>query len=232
MTQVIYVKKGLYTFKHISTLDNVETTINFIGQDGKEKEKLSLTEIDSFTLNFESREYLLFYMQKIGYKFYNSKFVIEYKNNNETKRIDPVFSDQETLKKFALNNQGNYKIKKDAEFYKYLYYIIEDVANNHEMIYFLRKNNYISEWLYQNIARYNSCKNIDVEASHIYITRIKEELSQYRIIRNIEIGLKEYEKQKSFKPQMEEKKKTLTKKKKTPKNFIEGQGQLFNPDNY
>lgn len=230
------MEKGLYTFKHVSTLDNVETIIKFIDEEGKEKEKLSLTEIDSFTLNFDSRENLLFYMQKIGYDFYNSKFIIEYKNNNKTKKIDPVFSDQENLKELALNNQGSYKIKKDASYYKYLYYIIRDIANNYNLIWYLVKNKYMSTWLYENVTRYNISISTDVEAAHIYMTRIKKELTKYKVVRDIEVGIKEYEKliktnaNEKETNQNEEKPKVKTLKK--PRHFIEGQGQLFNPDNY
>lgn len=223
------MEKGLYTFKHISTLDNVETIIKFIDEEGKEKEKLSLTEIDSFTLNFDCRENLLFYMQKIGYDFYNSKFIIEYKNNNQIKKINPVFSDQETLKEFALNNQGSYKIKKDAAYYKYLYYIIRDIAGNHDLIRYLVKNNYMSSWLYENVTRYNISISTDVEAAHIYMTRIKKELTKYKVVRDIEVGIKEYEKLIKINTSEKENK---TKKLKKPRHFIEGQGQLFNPDNY
>lgn len=222
-------EKGLYTFKHISTLDNVETTIKFVNQNGEEKEKLSLTEIDNFTLNFDCRENLLFYMQKLGYNFYNSKFIIEYKYKNQVKKINPVFSDQETLKEIALNNQGSYIIKRDTTFYKYLYYIMEEVANNHKLMTYLIKNNYMSSWLQENIARYNIYIISDVEAAHIFMTRIKKELSKYKVIRDIEVGIKEYEK--LIKTNTTEKE-NKAKIKRKQKDFAEGQGQLFNPDNY
>ena len=52
----------------------------------------------------------------------------------------------------------------------------------------------MSSWLSENIIRYNTCKSIDVESAHIYMTRIKKELSMYKVIRNIEVGIKEYQK--------------------------------------
>ena len=225
--------RKLYTFKHVSTLDKVETIIKFVDEEGKEKEKLSLTEIDSFTLNFDCRENLLFYMQKLGYSFYNSKFVIEYKHNNQTKKIDPVFSEHENLKEFALNNRGSSKIKKDTSYYIYLNYIIRDVAANHDLMRYLVNNKYMSSWLSENISRYNNCKFIDVEESHIYMTRIKEELSMYKVIRDIEVGIKEY--QKLIKTNTNEEEINTNEEKpkiKKIKHFVEGQGQLFNPDNY
>lgn len=225
--------KGLYILKHFSTLDKKVTTIKFVDNDGKLKEKMTLTDIDSFTTQFDSAQSLLFYLQDIGYNFYNSNFFIEYQNNHQAKRLDLVFSDQHTINNFAVNNQKRYKVEKDSSFYQYLYKIVDEVANDQEMIYYLRKNNYISMWLYENLAEYKACQSIDVESSHIYMTRIKTELSKYKIIRNIEIGIKEYESEKLFKQQIEERKKTFVKKKiKNQKNFIEGQEQLFNPDNY
>ena len=233
MKKVINMKKetkGLYTLKHISAIENVETPITFTMSDGTEKMKLTLTDIDSFTLQFDCKENMLFYMQKLGYKFYNSKFIIEYQNNHETKMIKPVFSDQETLKYFAQNNQGSYIVKKDNIYYKYLGDIVYMVSQDAELAYFLRKNNYISSWLYRNIIEYFIFKNDDVEASHINMDRIKKELSQYRVIRSLEIGIKEYNKEKDFKQQIEDRKKTFVKTKQ--KKQIEGQEQLFNPDNY
>lgn len=226
--------KGLYKLIHVSTLDNKETTVRFVDKKGNSKEKIALTEIDSFTSYFDSSEALLDFLQRLGYNFSNDRFFIEYQHNHEAKRLDLVFSDQETIKKFARNNQGKYTVEQDTLFFKYLYEMIDKYEENLEMINYLRRNNYISSWLNQNLAEYNESNGIDVESMHISLLRIKKELSQYRVIRNIEIGKKEYESQKLFKQQMEERKKTFVKQKKIkrPKNFAEGQTQLFNPDNY
>lgn len=222
--------KGIYTLKHISVLDGVQTPIPFKKIDGTEDTKLSLTEIDSFTTNFANSQEMLFYFQSIGYKFYNSKFIIEYNQNHKEKNIDLVFSKQHFLRELALNNQGKYVIEKNDIFYRYLYKITDVIATNDELIRYLRTNNFMNLWLYENLFRYIACKSTDVESSHIYLTRLKKELAKYKTIRNLEIGIKEYENQLEIKQNKKESSpKTLKKLK--PKYFIEGQGQLFNPDN-
>lgn len=224
--------KKLYTLKHNSVLDGVETVIPFIDVNGETKEKLTLTEIDSYTTLFENSFSLMDGLNTLGYNFFNSHFFIEYQYNHQRNKTELVYSDQETLRHFAINNQGQSTVKNDTFFNLYVYRLIEMAKEDPEMMRFLRKNNYISTWLKQNIEKYNVYINTDVEAAHINITQIKNTLKDYKVIRDIEIGKKEYEKEKLFKQQLEEKKKQFIKKKQKPKKNIEGQGQLFNPDNY
>lgn len=225
--------RKLYTLKHILKLDGSETIIPFTGVNGEIKEKLTLTEIDAYTTQFESNYELMNVLNSIGYNFYNSHFIIEYHYNHQRKETDTIYSDQEILRQFALDNLGENKVKSDLTFNRYVYSLIEEAKNDPEMLKYLIEGQYISSWLKQNIEEYNVYKNIDVEASHINITRIKEALRNYKVIRDIEIGKKAYENEKLLKKRMEEKKKQLVKKKaKKPKHYIEGQGQLFDPDNY
>lgn len=201
--------KGIYTLKHLSVLDKVETDITYII---KNEDELELTEIDNFTGQFENPQQLLFYLQKLGFKFYNSKFFIEYQSNHKTKKIDLIFSDQDLVKEFAYNNLGSYKVKRDSLYYYYLNKTIMDYSNNPEMFYYLRKGKYITRWLYENIALYENCKESDSSVAHICLDRIREELSDYQNIRMIEIGKKEYKSLMEFKQKMEERKKTFIKK--------------------
>lgn len=224
--------RKIYTLKHNSVLDGVETVIPFNGENGERKDKLTLTEIDAYTTLFDSSSDLMYGLNSIGYSFYNSHFFIEYHYNHQRKKTELIFSDQTLLRQFALNNLGENTIKCDISFHRYLYSLTEEAEKDPEMLKYLRDNNYISSWLKQNIEEYNIYKDIDVDVSHINISRIKKELKSYKTIRNIEIGKREYEKYKQFIQQMEEKKKKLVKKPRKPKNYIEGQGQLFDPDNY
>ena len=221
--------KKLYTLKHNSVLDGVETVIPFLMRNGETNNTLTLTEIDSYTTLFENSFDLMQELNKLGYNFYNSHFFIEYRHNHQSKKTELIYSNQDVLRQFALENLGESKVKSDIIFHRYLYNLIQESKIEPEMLLYLRDNNFISSWLKHNIEEYNYYKDIDTEASHINITRIKKELKSYKTIRDIEIGKKEYEKYKHFKQQMEERKKTLVKK---PKYYIEGQEQLFNPDNY
>ena len=221
--------KKLYTLKHDSVLDGVETVIPFTSENGEENNTLTLTEIDAYTTLFESSFDLMNRLNSIGYNFHNSHFFIEYHYNHQRKKTNLIYSDQELLRQFAINNLGKNTVKCDITFNRYLYSLTEEASEDPELLKYLRANNYISEWLKQNIEEYNVYKSIDMEMAHINISRIKKELKSYKAIRDIEIGKKEYEKYKQFKKQEEEKN---VKKKIKTKHYIKRQGQLFDPDNY
>lgn len=239
--------KKLYRLNHLSVLDGVETPIMFRLNDGTTTDKLTLTTIDSFTTMFESKYELSEHLKKLYYNIHNNHYFIEYQNNHERKKLDLIFSDQKLLKKFALDNQDSYTVKPNSDFYRYLYYVINDVTSDSDLVKYLREKNYMSSWLYENVYAYLFYKEFDVEASHIYMTRIKSELSHYKVIRSLEIGIKEYKNLKEYLKQNEdeankeieetnqeltEEKPKVLKKRKTRKKYTDGQGQLFDPDNY
>ena len=221
--------KQLYTLKHNSVLDGEETIIPFVGPNGEEKKALTLTEIDAYTTIFENSQEFMHQLNSLGYNFYNSHFFIEYYHNGQRKKTTLVFSDQDTLRQFALNNQGENNVKKDIEFYRYVINLLKEVEEDPEMLRYLKRNGYIWSRLKDNIERYNARKGVDLEESNICRKFTENKLLSYKAIRDIEIGKKEYEEAKKFDQQMEERKKAFVKQK---LRSINNQGQLFNPDNY
>lgn len=187
--------KRLYTLVHNSVLDGELTPIYFEMPDGSTSEKMTLIDIDRFTTQFDDALAMLDYFKSLGFEFYNSHFFIQYLNNHQVKRIPLIFSDQTELKTIASINPGKYKVNYNKT--KYINDLIDRIKNDAELLRFLTKRGYISEGLNYLIASCIMCMEEEPQSTYIYINEMKGVLSNYKTIRTLEIGIKEYERQKT-----------------------------------
>ena len=207
------MKINRYTLFNDSELDDELIPILFNYPEGVSAEKVPLTVIDSFTSQFDDASMLMDYLNSLGYQLYSSHFFVGYNHDHKFKRIPLVFSNQPLLRQFALDNQGSYHIKRSnmeqgIQFNRYVYKIINIVKKDafdssmpgflrqNNMVNFLIKKGYMSSWLYNNVCGYIVCEDYDPESAHIYMQQIQKKLSEYKVVRDLEFGIRRYEIQK------------------------------------
>lgn len=204
------MKPNRYMLFNYSELDDELIPIIFNNSDGKRADKVPLTVIDSFTSGFESPSKLMDYLNSLGYQLYSSYFFVGYNHDHKFKKIPLVFSNQPFLRNLALDNMGSYHIKpsnmeQSIQFNRYIYKIINIVKKDafdsstpgylkqNDMVKFLREKGYMGSWLHENICKYILYDAYDPESAHIYMQQIQKKMSEYKVIRDLEFGIRRYE---------------------------------------
>ena len=185
---------NLYSLVYVSK-NGDKKVIPFTKEKGVVREKLALSSIDSYTTNFSSCEELLSELNGLGYNLSDGTFQIEYSNKGKVKKTEVIYSDKKLIKKIALENNGKSVIKKDLSYTRYFIYLMRTIQFEPEIFKYLKSYHYISPMLAQSIGEYLHYVDleIDIEMNYRKI-EINKFLTQYKTIREIEIGISNYRK--------------------------------------
>lgn len=196
-------KKGIYSLKHVS-LEGIESSLRMKTEDGKLKENFPLTTIDAITSSCENMEELLKLTRKLNVPKKNSKdewldghFYIEYKNNHKIKRLSIVFNDNLIISELSRIYEGMYTMPKDRNVPVLAYKIIKIRKHQPNLYEFLRKSDYLDNYLSQLIGEYVFFTGEGYQNPNEADKRLNEiiaKLENYKIFREINVGIYNYNK--------------------------------------
>ena len=167
-------------------LDGNEEVFYLDYEDGTRRNNFSLTELDAFTTNFEDKDQMISAISFLFPNWNGGNLWIEYKYGNKTNRLDLVFNDQINLSKISKEISGKSNLGEYDSVNKYICDFIWKMWHNQNTLDYLVENNFLSEYASKMIKLYRYGLATYKEVYNI--------LSNYKVIRGIEIGIKNYQK--------------------------------------
>ena len=167
-------------------LDGNEEVFYLDYEDGTRRNNFSLTELDAFTTNFEDKDQMISAISFLFPNWNGGNLWIEYKYGNKTNRLDLVFNDQINLSKISKEISGKSNLDEYDSVNKYICDFIWKMWHNQNTLDYLVENNFLSEYASKMIKLYRYGLATYKEVYNI--------LSSYKVIRGIEIGIKNYQK--------------------------------------
>ncbi|MBR3898259.1 MAG: hypothetical protein IKJ43_03145 [Bacilli bacterium] len=198
------IKRSRYSLIHVADDGKITPFSLTFDADGKKvvRNKFPLTQLDALTtrINMDGLYFLFDYL--CGEKISDGNFFIQYRLNKMDKKIRTAGPDDVNLRDIANNNIGNDIVKKDILFERYVINTLYRFQNDYGLFRFLikRPEKYLNDYVLKQIDRYFEALNgSDENLKHFYFRKVCESMSSYKIIRNIEDGINEYEKKRKMK---------------------------------
>ena len=206
-------KKGIYSLVHESLDGTKKSYLRMLDDEGKLKEKFPLTTLDALTTSCENMKELLIYARTLHNPKKNSTdnwldgtFYIEYKYDGEIKTLDVVFSDNLLISQMAVAHEGEYYMKNEINTYVMARRLIDIKKHNSDLFNYLKEKGYMGKDIPRLIDEYLNYDNDNYHNVNEAIRVrdiIKNKLEEYKLFRDINVGIYNYNKEKEIRQKIE-----------------------------
>ena len=165
--------------------------ISTLCRNGKIKDnKFTLTQIDAFTTHFVNQEDMVDSTKNIFDNWtVDGKFWIEYQANKRTNKLQLVYSGNKKIAYLSNKYKGKYTIE-SPDSLNSMYSFLTSIKDP-EVFKFLKDHKYISDHLLKRYYQYKDSFLYNYDCS-FYSNLLEEVFSNYKTIRDIEVGLEKY----------------------------------------
>lgn len=165
------------------------------------RKKFPLTQIDAFTTRLSGEDELrMLFEYLLKEKLASGNFWIEYTINKKNKTMRVAYANDENLAYLSNENIGKTYVEATYQYETYVNNLLFRFIVDPALYKYLKENKYINKYVLNKIEKYMSAKALENEELINYTFRkVREALTSYKIIRNIEDGIVEYQKKEEIK---------------------------------
>lgn len=165
------------------------------------RKKFPLTQIDALTTRLSGEDELkTLFEYLLKEELTDGKFWIEYTIDKKNRRMRVAYADSENLKYLSNSNIGKTYVEMTYQYETYVNNLLFSFTANPSLYKYLLEKKYINKYVLNKIEEYINAKDLESEELISYTFRkVKEALTSYKIIRNIEDGIDEYKKRREIK---------------------------------
>lgn len=162
------------------------------------RKKFPLTQIDAFTTRLNGEDDLKFAFEYfLKEDLEEGKFYIEYVQDKKKKTMKVAYKDDEILAYFSNRNVGKTYVREDEKYETYVANLLYALTSNPKLYRYLIEDKYMNKYVLSKIENYLLAKENKKEELMTYAFKeVKSSLLNYRLIRNVEDGMKAYNKEK------------------------------------
>ena len=163
------------------------------------RKKFSLTKIDAFTTRLNSEDDLKLIFEHLSKeKLEDGKFYIEYVQNKKKKKLRIAYKEDDIIAYFANNNIDKTYVEENTKYETYIINLLYKLMTDSKLYEYLLNNKSINNYTLGKIRQYIYAKENGNEELITYtFNKVKKSVLNYRVIRNIEDGINEYNKKKT-----------------------------------
>jgi len=163
------------------------------------RKKFPLTQIDAFTTRLKGDNDLrLLFEYMLKEELEDGNFYVEYVQDGKKKKLKVVYKENETLSYFSNSNIGKTYIEENTKYETYVINLLHKLTKDSNLYNYLIEGKFINKYVLEKIENYIIAQiNANQELITYTFKEVKKALTNYRIIRNIEDCITEYNQKKA-----------------------------------